>query len=63
MVLLKSLDHHCSQCGEILNIIAKDRLTRTIDGVEVVRIRETWKCLNGHTKLNMYGDQPKIIIN
>ena len=63
MVLLKSSGHHCSECGEYLTIIAKDKLTHTIDGAEVVRIREKWRCLNGHTKLKMYGEQPKIIIN
>ena len=63
MVLLKSSANRCSECGEYLTIIAKDKLTRTIDGTEVVRIRETWKCFNGHTKLKMYGEQPKIIIN
>ena len=63
MPLLKSSNRYCSQCREILNIIAKDRLTCTIDGVEVIRIKETWKCLNDHTTLKMYGDQPNIIIN
>ena len=63
MVLLKSSDHLCNECGETLSIIAKDRTTRIIDGDKVVRIVETWKCFNGHTKLKMYGEQPKIIIN
>ena len=63
MVTIKSSDHHCGQCGEVLSIIAKDRLTCTIDGTEVVRIREKWKCFNGHTTLKMYGEQPKIIVN
>ena len=63
MVMLKSSNHHCSQCGEFLSIIAKDRLTCIIDGTEVVRIREKWKCFNNHTTMRMYGEQPKIIIN
>ena len=63
MVVLKSLDSHCSQCEEFLAIIAKDRLTCIIDGTEVVRVREKWKCLNGHITLKMYGEQPKIVVN
>ena len=63
MVVLKSSDYHCSQCRGMSYIIAKDRVTFTIDGTEVVRIRETWKCVNGHTSLKMYGEQPKIIVN
>ena len=63
MVVLKSSGNHCDECGEVMSIIAKDQLAYTIDGVEVVRIRETWKCWSGHTKLKMYGEQPKIIIN
>ena len=63
MPILKSSDHHCGECGEVMSIIAKDRLAYTIDGTEVIRIKETWKCWNGHTRLKMYGEQPKIIIN
>ena len=63
MAVLKSGNIMCIQCNESMTIIAKDRLVFTIDGSEVVRIKETWKCQNDHTRLKMYGDQPKMIIN
>ena len=63
MVILRLSDHLCDVCRENMTMIAKDKITRIIDEVKVVRIQETWKCSNGHTKLKMYGEQPKIIVN
>ena len=63
MALLKSSDNLCNNCKESMTMVARDRLAFVIDGTKVVKIRETWKCLNSHTTLKMYGEQPKIIIN
>ena len=63
MVLLKSLDNLCNECTENMTMIARDRLAFLVDGTEVIRIREIWKCLNGHTALKLHGEHPKIIIN
>ena len=68
MVVLKSGVVICFQCKEHMTMVNKDKLTITIDeddGSEsvVIKIRETWKCMNSHTHIKTYKEQPKIIIN
>ena len=68
MIISKSGNVICSQCNEFMNITAKDKLNFTIDEDDgsksvVTRIRETWKCMNGHTHLKTYKEQPMIIVN
>ena len=68
MVVLKPGVVICSQCKEHMTMIDKDKLTITIDEDDgsksvVVKIREIWKCMNGHTHLKTYKDQPQIIVN
>ena len=68
MVVLKPGIVICSQCKEFMNITAKDKLTFAIDEDDgsksiVTKIVENWKCMNGHTHLKTYKEQPKIIIN
>ena len=68
MVVLKSGVVICSQCKESMTMVDRDKLTFTIDEDDgsksiVVKIREIWKCMNSHTHIKTYKDQPKIIVN
>ena len=68
MIVLKPGSVMCPQCNEFMTITAKDKLTFIIDEDDgskstVTKIRETWKCMNNHTHLKTYKEQPKIIVN
>ena len=68
MVVLKPGDVRCVQCKELMTMGYKDKLIFTIgesDGSKsiVTKIRETWRCMNGHVHLKTYKEQPKIIVN